>query len=80
MHPAVDTGELLAVLVTPGDEQSRAHVGALAAQIQKAMGDAVAVALVDQGYAGDKPVSGLHFLTFGMLMRSRWLALTRHSS
>jgi transposase len=55
VHLAVDTlGQLLAVLVTPANEQDRAQVGALAAQIQQATGDSVEVAFVDQGYTGEQ--------------------------
>lgn len=54
VHLAVDTlGQLLAVLVTPANEQERAQVAALAAQVQAATGNAVEVAFVDQGYSGD---------------------------
>src|SRR5213595_2243577 len=53
VHLAVDTlGHLLALLVTPADEQERAQVAALAAAVQEATGDTVAVAYVDQGYSG----------------------------
>jgi len=56
VHLAVDTlGQLLAVLVTPANEQDRAQVGELARQIQEATGDSVEVAFVDQGYTGDQP-------------------------
>ncbi len=52
-HIAVDTlGHLLAVLVTPADEQERAQVAALAALVQEATGETVEVAFVDQGYTG----------------------------
>jgi transposase len=55
-HLAVDTlGHLLAVLVTPADEQDRDQVGALAQQVQTVTGDSVEVAFVDQGYTGDEP-------------------------
>jgi transposase len=53
VHLAVDTmGQLLALMVTPANEQDRAQVGALAEQIQEATGDAVEIAFVDQGYTG----------------------------
>ena len=56
VHLAVDTlGHLLALLVTPADEQDRAQVAALAAAVQEATGEAVEVAFVDQGYTGDCP-------------------------
>jgi len=55
VHLAVDTlGQLLAVLVSPADEQDRAHVGALSEQIQAATDETVEVAFVDQGYTGDQ--------------------------
>jgi transposase len=53
-HIAVDTlGHLLALYVTPANEQERAQVGELAQQVQEATGDTVKVAFVDQGYTGD---------------------------
>ena len=56
MHLAVDTlGQLLAVLVTPANEQDRAQVAALAEQIQEVTGESVEVAFVDQGYTGPQP-------------------------
>jgi transposase len=58
VHMAVDTlGNLLAVLVTPANEQERAQVAALAAEIQEVTGDSVEVAFVDQGYTGDRPAA-----------------------
>jgi len=57
-HMAVDTlGQLLAVLVTPANEQDRAQVAALAEQIQAATGESIEVAFVDQGYTGDGPAA-----------------------
>lgn len=54
MHLAVDTlGHLLALLVTPANEQDREQVEALAAAVQDATGDSVEVANVDQGYTGE---------------------------
>jgi len=53
-HIAVDTlGNLLALLVTPANEQDRAQVGALAAKVQEATGETVELAFVDQGYTGE---------------------------
>jgi transposase len=53
-HIAVDTlGHLLALYVTPANEQERAQVGELAQQVQEATGASVKVAFVDQGYTGD---------------------------
>jgi transposase len=58
VHLAVDTlGQVLAVVVTPANEQDRAQVAALAAQIQEATGESVAVAFVDQGYTGEQPAA-----------------------
>lgn len=56
VHIAVDTlGNLLALHVTPGDEQERAQVAELAAQVQEATLKNVTLAYVDQGYTGDAP-------------------------
>ena len=56
VHVAVDTlGQLLALLVTPANEQERAQVAELAEQVQAATGEAVDVAFVDQGYTGEQP-------------------------
>lgn len=58
VHLAVDTlGQLLAVLVTPANEQDRAQVAALTEQIQEATGESVEVAFVDQGYTGEQPAA-----------------------
>ena len=57
-HVAVDTlGHLLALLVTPANEQERAQVEQLAAAVQEATGDTVEVAYVDQGYTGEQPAA-----------------------
>jgi transposase len=56
VHLAVDTlGHLLALHITPANEQDRAQVGELAAAVQEVTGDQVEVAFVDQGYTGDEP-------------------------
>jgi transposase len=58
VHPAVDTpGHLLALLVTPANEQDRAQVKDLVAQVQAATGDMVEVGFVDQGYTGEQPAA-----------------------
>ena len=58
VHVAVDTlGNLLALLVTPANEQERAQVGALAKQVQGATQRSVRLAYVDQGYTGEKPAT-----------------------
>jgi transposase len=55
-HAAVDTlGHLLALVVTPADEQDRAQVAALAAAVQEVTGESVELAYVDQGYTGEQP-------------------------
>src|SRR4051812_3260037 len=56
VHAAVDTlGHLLALHVTPADEQDRAQVEELAEAVQEATGESVELAYVDQGYTGEKP-------------------------
>ena len=56
VHRAVDTlGHLLALPVTAANGQERAQVGQLAEQGQAVTGDAVEVAVVDQGHTGDQP-------------------------
>ena len=58
MHVAVDTlGHLLALRVTAADAQDRDQVGELAAAVQAATGQTVAVAFVDQGSTGDDPAA-----------------------
>ncbi len=54
VHIAVDTlGHLLALYVTPANEQDRAQVQELATQVQQISGKSVEVAFVDQGYTGE---------------------------
>ncbi len=54
VHMAVDTlGHLLALHVTPANEQEREQVGELAQAVQEVTGDHVEVAFGDQGYTGD---------------------------
>jgi transposase len=56
IHIAVDTlGHLLALHVTPADEQDRAQVKKIAKQVQKVTGNSVELIYVDQGYTGEKP-------------------------
>jgi transposase len=55
-HIAVDTlGHLLALHITPANEQDRAQVEQLAQEVQEATGQSVEIAFVDQGYTGDQP-------------------------
>ena len=57
-HIAVDTlGYLLALHVTPANEQDRAQVAQLAQEIQEVTGETVELAFVDQGYTGEKPAA-----------------------
>ena len=56
MHMAVDTlGHLLALHVTPANEQDRQQVAELARLAQDVTEQHVEVAFVDQGYTGDEP-------------------------
>src|ERR1041385_922123 len=55
VHIAVDTlGHLLALHVTPANEQDRAQVEELVAQVQEATGESVEIAFVDQAYTGER--------------------------
>jgi transposase len=57
-HAAVDTlGHLLALVVTPANDQDRAQVEGLAAAVQAVTGESVELAYVDQGYTGEHPES-----------------------
>jgi transposase len=54
IHMAVDTlDHLLAVPITPANEQERAQVAELASQVQHVTGQTVKVAFADQGYTGE---------------------------
>ncbi len=54
LHAAVDTlGHLLVARSTPANEQERAQVEALAAEVQEVTGNTVETAFVDQGYTGE---------------------------
>jgi transposase len=54
VHAAVDTlGHLLALHVTPADEQDRAQVEKLARAVQQLTDNSVELAYVDQGYTGE---------------------------
>jgi transposase len=56
VHIAVDTlGHLLALHVTPANEQDRAQVGRLAQAVQAVVAEPVQLAFVDQGYTGEEP-------------------------
>lgn len=58
VHVAIGTlGYLLALHVTPANEQDRAQVDRLAAAVQEATGQTVELAYVDQGYTGEQPAA-----------------------
>ena len=55
VHMAVDTlGHLLAVHITPANEQERAQVQVLCEAVQQATGGTVKLAWADQGYTGEE--------------------------
>src|SRR5215207_5908821 len=55
VHAAVDTlGHLLALRVSPANEQERELVGEMARAVQDATGESVELAYVDQGYTGER--------------------------
>jgi transposase len=56
VHTAVDTlGHLLALHVTPANEQDSEQVEKLACAVQEATGESVELAYVGQGYSGEQP-------------------------
>jgi transposase len=58
LHRAVDTlGHLRALHVTPANADDRAQVERLAKAVQAATDDHVEIAVVDQGYTGEKPAA-----------------------
>jgi transposase len=55
VHMAVDTlGNLLAVTITPANEQERSQVKAVCEQVQQATGHNVKLMWADQGYTGEQ--------------------------
>lgn len=59
VHVAVDTlGHLLALHVTPANEQDRAQVAELAQAVQQATQQNVELAYVDAGYTGEQAQQG----------------------
>jgi transposase len=55
VHAAVDTlGHLLALRVSPANEDDREEVRKLSEEIQQATGENVELAYVDQGYTGER--------------------------
>ena len=58
VHVAVDTlGHLLALKVTPANEQERAQVADLIEEVQAVTEQSVEAAFVDQGYTGEEPAA-----------------------
>ena len=58
VHLAVDTlGHLLALHVTPADQQDRSQVKQLAKAVAEATDEEVTLAFVDQGYTGQQPAA-----------------------
>src|SRR4029079_16043816 len=58
VHIAVDTlGHLLALHVTPANEQDRAQIAELAQALQAVVDEKVELAFVDQGYTGSEPAA-----------------------
>ena len=56
VHAAVDTlGNLLAIMVTPANEQERDQVGQICQTVQQVTGKSVQIAFADQGYTGAHP-------------------------
>jgi transposase len=61
VHAAVDTlGHLLALRVSPANEDDRKEVGELSEEIQKATQENVELAYVDQGYTGERAAEAAH--------------------
>jgi transposase len=70
VHAAVDTlGHLLALHVTPANEQDREQMGELAQAIQEETGESVELAYVDQAYGGERPAleAGAHGICLQMV-------------
>src|SRR5271165_539947 len=58
VHLAVDTlGQLLALHVTPANEQDRAQVERLATAVEHVTEESVTLVYVDQGYTGQEPAA-----------------------
>lgn len=55
MPRSTPLGHLLALKVTPANEQERAQVGALIKDVQEATGEKVEVSFADQGCTGEEP-------------------------
>jgi len=87
VHAAVDTlGYLLALTVTPADEDERTPVRTLTQHVQEVTGQTVEVAFVDQGYTGEEVAAtaaaqGIHLMVVKLeeakrgfvLLPKRWV-------
>ena len=59
VHAAVDTlGHLLALRVSPANEDDREEVRKLSEEVQQATGENVELAYLDQGFTGERASSG----------------------
>ena len=68
-------GHVLALRVTAANEQDRAQVDALAAEVQAATGENVQLAYVDQGYTG--PMAAQAAVAHGLKLEVIKLSLAR---
>jgi transposase len=87
VHMAVDTlGHLLAVHVTPANEQERDQVAVLSQAVQEVTGESVELAYADRGYTGDDADAdaasyGIHLMVVSLpeakkgfvLLPKRWV-------
>jgi transposase len=77
VHAAVDTlGHLLALRVSPANEDDREEVQKLSQEIQEATGESVELAYVDQGYTGEGPPGSPPSTASGW----RWSSMRRPSA
>ncbi len=78
VHLAVDTlGHLLALHVTAANEQERAQVSELAAQVQDITGESVALAYADQGCTGEDPAVAAQAHGIKLVVKQACRAQTR---
>ena len=69
---------LLALHLTPADEQERAQVGKLAEEVQAVTNESVKVCFADQGYPGDFPAqaaqeAGIELIVVKLPEAKRWV-------
>ncbi len=60
-------GHLLALHVTPANEQERAQVGQMATSVQAVTGEQVELAFVDQDYTGEAAAAAEHGITLDVV-------------